>query len=52
MENCKNIILHVPIIRTSVDSMMELQDYFDEEQIYIISDSKAEMREKNMGFAL
>ena len=46
VENCKNIILHVPIIRTGVDSMMELQDYFDEEQIYIISDSKAEMREK------
>lgn len=46
VENCKNIILHVPIIHTSVDSMMELQDYFDEEQIYIISDSKAEMREK------
>lgn len=46
VENCKNIILHVPIIHTSVDSMMELQDYFDEEQIYVISDSKADMREK------
>lgn len=46
VENCKKIILHVPIIHTSVDSMMELEDYFDEEQIYVISDSKAEMREK------
>lgn len=26
VEKCKNIILHVPIIHTSVDSMMELQD--------------------------
>lgn len=46
VENCKKIILHVPIIHTSVDSMMELEDYFNEEQIYVISDSKAEMREK------
>lgn len=46
VNNCKNTILHVPIIHTSIDSMMELQDYFDEEQIYVISDSKAEMREK------
>ena len=36
----------MPIIHTSTDSMMELQDYFDEEQIYVISDSKADMREK------
>lgn len=46
VNNCKNIILHVPIIHTSIGSMMELQDCVDEEQVYVISDSKAEMREK------
>ncbi|MCM1494528.1 MAG: ATP-binding protein [Bacteroides sp.] len=46
VQDCKSIILHTPIIHTSIDSMVELQDCFDEEQIYVISDSKAEMREK------
>lgn len=46
VSNCKDTILHTPIIHTASDSMMELQDYFDEEQVFIISEPKAEMREK------
>lgn len=46
VSNCKNTILHTPIIRTSSNSMMELQDYFDNEQVFIISERDDEMREK------
>ena len=44
--NCKNTILHTRIIYTSSKSMMELQNYDGEEQVYIISETKEEMREK------
>lgn len=44
--NCKNTILHTPIIRTSSNSMMELLDYFDEDQVFIISERDCEIREK------
>jgi hypothetical protein len=44
--NCKNTILHTPIIRTSSNSMMELLDCFDDEQVFIISELDDEMREK------
>lgn len=43
---CKNIILHTPIIRTSSNSMMELYDCFDNEQVFIISDRDDATREK------
>ncbi|WP_238882953.1 ATP-binding protein [Clostridium sp. YIM B02551] len=46
IDNCKNTILHTPIIRTSSNSMMELMDYFDEEQVFIISERDDEIREK------
>ncbi|MCH5345011.1 MAG: ATP-binding protein [Acetatifactor sp.] len=46
VENCKDTILHTPIIRTSCNTMLELQDCFDKEQVFIISESKVEMREK------
>lgn len=44
--NCKSTILHTPIIRTSSNSMMELLDYFDDEQVFIISERDDEIREK------
>ena len=46
VENCKNIILHVPIICTESGSMVELLDYWDDEQVYIISDRNEHTREK------
>lgn len=46
VSNCKRTILHTPIIRTSSNSMMELLDYFDDEQVFIISERDGEMREK------
>ena len=46
VDNCKSTILHTPIIRTSSNSMMELLDYFDDEQVFIISERDDEIREK------
>lgn len=46
VSNCKSTILHTPIIRTSSNSMMELLDYFDDEQVFIISEQDDEIREK------
>ncbi len=46
VDNCKSTILHTPIIRTSSNSMMELLDYFDDEQLFIISERDDEIREK------
>ncbi|WP_252254344.1 ATP-binding protein [Clostridium sp. ZBS12] len=42
---CKEIILHTPIICTSTNTMMQLQDYFDEEQVFIVYDSNKKIRE-------
>ena len=46
VNSCKNTVLHTPIIRTGSNSMMELQDCFDMEQVFIISERDKEMREK------
>lgn len=46
IDNCKNTILHTPIILTSSNSTMELQDCFDVEKVFIIGESSEEMREK------
>ena len=43
---CKSIILHTQIIRTSSNSMMELLDFFDDEQVFIIAERDEEIREK------
>lgn len=45
VDKCKNIILHTPIIHTMNDSMIALQDFWDDEQAFIISEPKEEMRE-------
>lgn len=45
IKNCKNIILHMPIIHTANDSMMELLDTWDDEQVFIISDTSKKLRE-------
>ncbi|MBW7473984.1 ATP-binding protein [Paenibacillus oenotherae] len=42
---CKDTILHTPIIRTSSDSMMELLNCFDSEQVFIISERDDKIRE-------
>ncbi len=46
VSNCKSTILHTPIIRTSSNSMMELLDCFDDEQVFIISERDDEIRAK------
>ena len=46
VNNCKYTILHTPIICTGNGSMMALQDDFEYEQVFIISESKEEIREK------
>ena len=45
ISKCKETILHTPIICTSTNIMMELQDYFDEEQVFIVYDSNNQNRE-------
>lgn len=42
----KDVILHTPIINTENDSMVELLDLFDDEQVFIISDRREEIRIK------
>lgn len=49
IDNCKNTILHTPIIRTSNGSMVELLDCFDQKQVCIISEQDDEIREKIWG---
>lgn len=46
VDNCKSTILHAPIIRTNSNSMMELLDCFDAQQVFIISERDDETREK------
>ena len=46
VNNCKYTIRHTPIIRTSNGAMMALHDDFEDEQVFIISESKEEIREK------
>lgn len=46
IDNCKSTILHTPIIRTSSNSMMALLDYFDNDQVFIVSEQDGEIREK------
>lgn len=46
VNNCKDTILHTPIICTGNGTMMALQDDFDDEQVFVICDSKEEVREK------
>lgn len=46
VNNCKYTILHTPVIRTGNGTMMALQDDFEDEQVFIISEPKEEMREK------
>lgn len=46
VESCKNIILHTSIICTESDSMVELLDDQDDEQVYLISDENDVTREK------
>lgn len=46
VENCKNIILHTPIVCTASGTMVELLDDWDLEQVYIISSKNEETREK------
>lgn len=46
VDECKNIILTTPIICTESGSMIELQDCFDEPQVYIISEDTQQLREE------
>jgi hypothetical protein len=46
VNKCKDTILHTPITHTANDSMVELLDCLDEEQIFIISDKSKEIRDK------
>ncbi len=46
ISKCKDIILHTPIICNSNNEMVELLDYWDDEQVDIISDSDECIRER------
>ena len=45
-DKCKDVILHTPIICSASGSMVELLDFWDDEQIFIISDRSEATREK------
>lgn len=46
VNRCKYSILHTPIICTEQGNMVELVDYWDDEQVYVISNRKDEVRER------
>ena len=46
INKCKQIILNTEMIMTAAGKMTALQDCFEEEQVYVISDVSGEVREK------
>lgn len=46
IKKCKDVILHVPIVRTTGGDMKALLDDWDNEQLFIVSDKNGAMREK------
>lgn len=46
VNKCKEVILHTSIIHTEQGDMAALLDWFDDEQVFIISDRSSDIREK------
>ena len=46
VNKCKEVILHTPIIHTEQGNMVALLDWFDDEQVFVISDRSSDIREK------